>query len=78
VLRRLFRIVAGFTLLVVGLILSLPGVPGPGLLIAIGGLAILSEHFRWARRILAWAKKQALRARDKVRERRDRGRVRRS
>ncbi|MGC8793187.1 MAG: PGPGW domain-containing protein [Bryobacteraceae bacterium] len=66
-LRRLVRIVVGFLMVVAGLIMALPGVPGPGLLTALGGLVILSEHFRWARRLLGWLKKQAVRARDKAR-----------
>ncbi len=49
-----------------GLILALPGVPGPGLLIALGGLVLLSEEFRWARRALDWAKRRAAEARRKV------------
>lgn len=74
-LRRIIRITMGFGMLIGGLILSLPGVPGPGLLIALGGLVLLSEHFHWARRAVAWLKRRAAQARKKVRERRERARV---
>lgn len=69
-LRRIVRITVGFGMLIAGLILSLPGIPGPGLLIALGGLVILSEHFHWARRAVSWLKRRAAQARQKVRERR--------
>lgn len=58
-----------------GLLLSLPGVPGPGLLIALGGLVLLSKEFHWARRAVAWLKRRAAQARRQVRERRERSRV---
>jgi uncharacterized protein (TIGR02611 family) len=65
-MRRVFRIVLGFFVLIVGLILALPGIPGPGIAIMIVGLIILSEHFQWAERLLAWAKAKAERLRDKA------------
>ncbi len=55
-MRRFLKISAGFALIAVGLVMALPGVPGPGLLIAAGGLALLAEHFHWARRIMDWGK----------------------
>jgi len=48
---RLGRIAAGFLLLFVGAILSLPLVPGPGLLLVVVGLGVLSHDFHWARRL---------------------------
>lgn len=75
VLRRVFRITAGFGMLAAGLLLSLPGVPGPGLLVALGGLVLLSRDFHWARRAVVWLKKRAAQARRKVREGRQRSRV---
>lgn len=56
----------GFVLLGVGVILSLPGVPGPGIAVIILGLVILSDHFHWARRLLDWAKQKAQKVRDRV------------
>jgi drug/metabolite transporter (DMT)-like permease len=50
--RRVARIVLGFTTILIGLILAIPGIPGPGLLIVIGGLAILATEYVWARRYL--------------------------
>ena len=57
--RKILRISAGFLLLIVGLVLSIPGVPGPGIVVIIIGLIILSDHFHWARRLLDWAKQKA-------------------
>lgn len=47
---RATRIVIGAALIVVGALLSLPFVPGPGLLLVFGGLTVLSSEFEWARR----------------------------
>ena len=48
---RASRIAGGIVLVLVGGVLSLPLVPGPGLLIAFGGLTVLSGEFEWARRL---------------------------
>lgn len=53
-----------------GIALSLPGIPGPGLLIVLGGLTILSWEFPWAKRLL-------LKVRNKIRQIRERRRDRR-
>jgi uncharacterized protein (TIGR02611 family) len=58
-IRKILRIALGFLLLAVGLILSIPGVPGPGIAVIILGLVILSSHFEWALRLLDWAKRKA-------------------
>ena len=50
-LWRLLRIITGFALLIAGIILSVPFVPGPGLLLVILALGILSRDFHWAERI---------------------------
>jgi len=47
---RATRIVIGIVLIVLGGVLSLPFVPGPGLLLVFGGLTVLSTEFEWARR----------------------------
>jgi uncharacterized protein (TIGR02611 family) len=47
---RATRIVIGIVLIVLGGLLSLPLVPGPGLLLVFGGLTVLSSEFEWARR----------------------------
>jgi uncharacterized membrane protein HdeD (DUF308 family) len=56
VLRRTLRagrITIGLVLLLLGIVLSLPLVPGPGVLLVLGGLAVLSGEFEWARRLRA-------------------------
>ena len=51
----------GFALLILGGLLAFPGVPGPGIPILLLGLWILSPHFAWARRALAWVKAKTAR-----------------
>src|SRR5437016_206991 len=48
---RASRIVLGLALVGVGLVLALPLVPGPGLLVILVGLTVLSAEFEWARRL---------------------------
>ena len=57
-IRKHLRIWAGFLLLLAGAVLALPLVPGPGFLLMLLGLALLSEHFTWANRCLAWARRK--------------------
>ena len=49
-LWRICRIVSGIVLLLVGLFLSLPGIPGPGIVLIFVGFGILSRDFQWAKR----------------------------
>ena len=49
-LWRICRIVGGIVLLLVGLFLSLPGVPGPGIVLIFVSFGILSRDFKWAER----------------------------
>jgi len=49
-LWRLFRIICGFLLLGTGVFLSLPGVPGPGIVLIVLSFGILSRDFPWAKR----------------------------
>jgi uncharacterized protein (TIGR02611 family) len=52
---RTYRIVfgiAGFVVLVAGIVLSLPFIPGPGLLLVAIGLGMLALEFAWAERLL--------------------------
>jgi uncharacterized protein (TIGR02611 family) len=44
--------VAGFLLVLAGIVLSGPGVPGPGFLVILIGLALLALEFDWAERLL--------------------------
>ena len=48
---RASRLVLGLALALVGLVLALPGIPGPGLLVMFVGLTVLSTEFEWARRL---------------------------
>jgi uncharacterized protein (TIGR02611 family) len=51
---RVSRVVLGLVLLLVGAILALPLVPGPGVLVMFVGLTVLSAEFVWARRLRDW------------------------
>jgi uncharacterized protein (TIGR02611 family) len=55
---RHVKILSGFLILIAGIILALPLVPGPGIVLILLGLALLSDHFVWAKRILNWAKQK--------------------
>ncbi len=48
---RASRLVLGLALVLVGVVLALPGIPGPGLLVMFVGLTVLSTEFEWARRL---------------------------
>jgi uncharacterized protein (TIGR02611 family) len=58
--RRMFRIVAGFTLLLVGVVMLVT--PGPGWLVIFFGLGLLAVEFVWARRLKARIHSEAERA----------------
>jgi uncharacterized membrane protein len=49
-LWRLCRIICGFMLLVLGVLMSIPGIPGPGIIVIVLSFAILSRDFYWAER----------------------------
>jgi hypothetical protein len=51
---RIGRVLVGLVLMLVGGVLSLPGIPGPGILLVIGGLTLLGREFHWARRANEW------------------------
>jgi uncharacterized protein (TIGR02611 family) len=62
--RRIFRIVAGFTLLAIGGIMLIT--PGPGWLAIFLGLGLLAAEFVWARRLMVRIKRQGGRIKDVV------------
>jgi uncharacterized membrane protein len=64
-MRKTARVIAGFLLLIAGLVLAVPGIPGPGLAVMLVGLILLAEHFHWARRAVDWLKLQRERLRSK-------------
>ena len=62
--KRFFKILGGFTLLFVGVIMLVT--PGPGWPAIIGGLAMLAAEFVWARRLLNRLKSQGQRLRQSL------------
>lgn len=58
-IRSMAEITCGIVLLVIGLVLALPGVPGPGIPVILGGLFILRKHFRWVNRLTRWIEEKA-------------------
>jgi uncharacterized protein (TIGR02611 family) len=62
--KRWGKIVIGFTLLALGIVLVFS--PAPGLLVALLGLGILAAEFVWAKRLLNHVKAQGERIRATV------------
>jgi uncharacterized protein (TIGR02611 family) len=62
--KRIFRIVFGFTLLVIGIVMI--ATPGPGTLTIVIALGVLAAEFVWARRLLDHVKYQSERFRNSV------------
>lgn len=62
--RRVFLILAGFTLLLAGVIMLVT--PGPGMLTILLGLGLLAVEFVWARRLIDRIKRQGVRLKDVV------------
>jgi hypothetical protein len=49
-LKRIARWAVAITLIVIGLALSIPGVPGPGFLVILIGIFVLLPESRWLRK----------------------------
>jgi uncharacterized protein (TIGR02611 family) len=62
--KRWLKIVFGFTLLALGVVLIFS--PAPGLLVMLLGLGILAAEFVWARRLLNHLKEQSEKLRQTV------------
>jgi uncharacterized protein (TIGR02611 family) len=62
--RRVFLIIAGFTLLLAGGVMLVT--PGPGMLVIFLGLGLLAAEFVWARRLMERVKHEGGRLRDAV------------
>jgi len=62
--RRVFRIVAGFTLLAAGVVMLVT--PGPGWVVILLGLGLLAAEFVWARQLMDRIKREGGRVRDAV------------
>ena len=58
--RRIFRIVAGFTLLAAGVVMLVT--PGPGWVVILAGLGLLGAEFVWARRLMNRIKREGKQA----------------
>ncbi len=57
--KRVLRISSGIVLLLLGIIMMVPGIPGPGFLLVIAGLSILAIDFVWAHRLKMHLKDRA-------------------
>ncbi len=62
--RRVFLIIAGFTLLLAGGVMLVT--PGPGVLVIFLGLGLLAAEFVWARRLMERIKHEGGRLKDTV------------
>jgi uncharacterized protein (TIGR02611 family) len=62
--RRFSRILAGFTLLLIGVIMVFT--PGPGWVVIFLGLTLLAAEFVWARRLMERMKHEGNRLKDSV------------
>jgi uncharacterized membrane protein len=62
--KRYLKIVAGFTLLILGIAMIVT--PGPGWLTILLALGVLAAEFVWARRLLDRIKEQGVRIRETV------------
>lgn len=62
--KKVFRVVAGFTLLALGAVMLIT--PGPGWLTIFFGLGLLAAEFVWARRLMDRLKKEGGRVKDAV------------
>jgi uncharacterized protein (TIGR02611 family) len=62
--KRLIKVLIGFTLLALGIVMIVT--PGPGWLTIMLALGILAAEFVWARRLLDRLKEQGARLRDSV------------
>ena len=61
---RFFKILAGFTLLLIGVVMFFT--PGPGWLVIFLGLTLLAAEFVWARRLMNHMKDQGTRLKETV------------
>jgi len=62
--RRVFLVIAGFTLLLAGVIMLVT--PGPGIAAILLGLGLLAAEFVWARRLMDRIKREGGKLKDAV------------
>jgi len=73
-LKRIARWAAAIALIVIGLVLSIPGVPGPGVLVMLIGIFVLLPESRWLRKKYAALKRRYPRVFSPIETRRARAR----
>ena len=56
--KRIARWVGGILLLLGGLVLSVPGIPGPGIVVILVGVFVLLPESRWLRKKYAAVKRR--------------------
>ena len=66
--KRAARITSGVVLILVGLFLMIPGVPGPGSIVVFAGISILAVDFVWAHRLKTKLKVGARKLMDRMRK----------
>jgi hypothetical protein len=57
-LKRVARWAAALGLIAIGLVLSVPGIPGPGILVILIGIFLLLPESRWLRKKYAALKRR--------------------
>jgi uncharacterized protein (TIGR02611 family) len=62
--RRVFLVIAGFTLLLAGVVMLIT--PGPGMLVIFLGFGLLAAEFLWARRLMGRIEQEGGRLKDAV------------
>jgi len=62
--RRFFKILGGFTLLLVGAVMVFT--PGPGWVVMFLGLTLLAAEFVWAQKLMNRMKQEGTRLKDSV------------
>ena len=62
--RRVFLVIAGFTLLLAGVVMLVT--PGPGIAAILLGLGLLAAEFVWARRLMERIKREGGKWKDAV------------
>jgi hypothetical protein len=73
-LKRIARWAVALALIVVGLVLSVPGIPGPGFLVILIGIFVLLPESRWLRKKYAALKRRYPRIFSPIETRRARAR----
>jgi uncharacterized protein (TIGR02611 family) len=68
IIHRIGVVIVGILIVLAGLALSAPGVPGPGIAVVLVGLTFIALEFDWAERLLERAIVWADRAKDRAEE----------